>query len=84
MFKLLPRLPGHLGQLIMHFESDRDAGLIVAMAVPVIEFAFLFVTDFPYIVCYFFQKFLSARRKIFTEESFSYNVYNCCLSLQYY
>ena len=56
MFKLLPRLPGHLGQLIMHFGSGRDACLIVAMAVPVIEFAFLFVTDFPYVVCYFFSK----------------------------
>ena len=70
MFKLLARLPGHLGQLIMHFESDRDACLIVAMAVPVIEFAFLFVTDFPYIVCYFFQKFLSARKKILQKNPF--------------
>ena len=65
MFKLLPRLPGHLGQLIIHFESDRDACLIVAMAVPVIEFAFLFVTDFPYIVWYFFSKIFVRKKKNF-------------------
>ena len=70
MFKLLPRLPGHLGQLIMHFESDRDACLIVAMAVPVIEFAFLFVTDFPHIVCYFFKNFCPQEEKFLQKNPF--------------
>ena len=46
----------------MHFGSGRDAYFIVAKAVPVLEFALLFVIDFPCIVCYFFQ---SARRKFF-------------------
>ena len=69
----------------MHFGGGRDACFIVAMAVPVLEFALLFVTDFPYIVCYFFQEIFSLQEeKFFTEESFFYNVYNCCLSLQYY
>ena len=40
----------------MHFGSGRDAYFIVAMAVPVLEFALLFVIDFPCIVCYFFQE----------------------------
>ena len=57
MFKLFPGLPGHLRQLIMHFGSGRDAYFIVAMAAPVLEFALLFVIDFPCIVCYFFRKF---------------------------
>ena len=57
MFKLfpgLPGLPGHLRQLIMHFGSGRDAYFIVAMAVPVLEFALLFVIDFLCIVCYYY------------------------------
>ena len=52
MSKLFHELPGHLGQLIMHFGSSRDACFIVAMAVTVLEFSLLFVTDFPYIFCY--------------------------------
>ena len=56
MIKLFPGLPGHLGQLIMHFGSGRDACFIVAMAVPPLEFALLFVIDSPYIVCYFSQE----------------------------
>ena len=56
MFYLFPGLPGHLRQLIMHFGSGRDAYFIVAMAVPVLEFALLFVIDFPCIVI-FFRKF---------------------------
>ena len=56
MIKLFPGLPGHLGQLIMHFGSGRDACFIVAMAVPALEFALLFVIDSPYIVCYFSQE----------------------------
>ena len=72
MFKLFHGLPGHLGQLIMHFESDGDARFIVAMAIPVLEFALLFVIDFPYIVCYFFSgNFSLQEEKCFTEESFS-------------
>ena len=41
----------------MHFGSGKDACFIMAMAVPVLEFALLFVIDFPCIVCYFFRKF---------------------------
>ena len=47
----------------MHFGSGRDACFIVAMAVPVLEFALLFVTDFPYIVCYFFREILVCKKK---------------------
>ena len=64
MFKLfpglpgLPGLPGHLRQLIMHFGSGRDAYFIVAMAVPVLEFALLFVIDFSmHCLLFFFRKF---------------------------
>ena len=56
MFKLFPGQPGHLRQLIMHFGSGGDVCFIVAMAVPFLESALLFVIVFPYIVCYFFQK----------------------------
>ena len=56
MFYLFPGLPGHLEQLIMHFGSGKDAYFIMAMAVPVLEFALLFVIDFPCIVI-FFRKF---------------------------
>ena len=56
MFYLFPGLPGHLGQLIMHFGSGKDAYFIMAMAVLVLEFALLFVIDFPCIVI-FFRKF---------------------------
>ena len=84
MLKLFPGLPGYLGRLMINFGSGRDACFIVATAVPVLEFALLFVIDFPYIVCYFFRKFWSARRNFFTKESSSCNVHNCCLSLQYY
>ena len=54
MFKLFPGLPGHLGQLRMQSGSGRDSCLIVAMAVPVLEFALLFVIDFLCIVCYYY------------------------------
>ena len=85
MFKLFPGLLGHLRQLIMHFGSGRDAYFIVAMAVPVLEFALLFVIDFPCIVCYFFSGNFSLKEEnSFTEESFSCNVYNCCLHLPYF
>ena len=40
----------------MHFGSGKDACFIMAMAVPVLEFALLFVIDFPCIVI-FFRKF---------------------------
>ena len=40
----------------MHFGSGGDVCFIVAMAVPFLESALLFVIVFPYIVCYFFQK----------------------------
>ena len=70
MFKLFPGLPGHLRQLIMHFGSGRDAYFIVAMAVPVLEFALLFVIDFPCIVCYFFQKILVCKKCFFQKNPF--------------
>ena len=69
MFKLFPGLPGHLMQLIMHFGSGRDAYFMVAMAVPVLEFASLFVIDFPCIVCYFFQEILVCEEKIFLQKN---------------
>ena len=69
MFKLFPGLPGHLGQLIMHFGSGRDACLLVAMAAPVLEFALLFAIDFPYIVCYFFQEIFVCRKKTFLQKN---------------
>ena len=53
----------------MHFGSGRDAYFIVAMAVPVLEFALLFVIDFPCTVSYFFRKFYSARRIFFLEKN---------------
>ena len=84
MSKLFPELPGHLGQLIMHFGSGRDACFIMAMAVPVLEFSLLFVIDFPYIFYYISGNFNLQEEKFFTEESSSCNVYNCWLSLQYY
>ena len=67
MFKIFLELLGHLGQLIMHFRSGRDACFIVAMAVRVLEFALLFEIDFPCIVCYFFQEIFSLQ-----EENFCY------------
>ena len=70
MFKLFPGLPGHLRQLIMHFGSGRDAYFIVAMAVPVLEFALLFVIDFPCIVCYFFQEILVCKKCFFQKNPF--------------
>ena len=84
MSKLFPELLGHLGQLIMHFGSGRDACFIMAMAVPVLEFSLLFVIDFPYIFYYISGNFNLQEEKFFTEESSSCNVYNCWLSLQYY
>ena len=68
MFKLFPGLPGHLGQLIMHFGSGEDAYFIMAMAVPVLEFALLFVIDLPCIVI-FFRKFLVCKKKIFLQKN---------------
>ena len=69
----------------MHFGSGRDAYYIMAMAVPVLEFALLFVIDFPCIVCYFFQEILVCKKKIFSQKNpFSCNVYNCCSHLPYY
>ena len=84
MFNFFPGLPGHLGQLIMHFGSGRHACFIMAMAVPVLEFALLFVIDFPYIVCYFLGNFGLQEENFTTEESSSYNTNKRCLSLQYY
>ena len=52
----------------MHFGSGRDAYFIVAMAVPVLEFALLFVIDFPCIVI-FFQEILVCKRKIFLQKN---------------
>ena len=49
----------------MHFGSGRDACFIMAMAVPVLEFAFLFAIDFPYIVCYFSGNFSLQEEKFF-------------------
>ena len=69
MFKLFPGLPGHLRQLIIHFGSGRDAYFIVAMAVPVLEFALLFVIDFPCTVCYFFQEIFSLQEEFFLEKN---------------
>ena len=81
MFKLFPGLPGHLRQLLIHFGSGRDAYFIVAMAVPVLEFTLLFVIDFPCTVCYFFQEIFGLQEEFFfREESFSCNVYNCCIT----
>ena len=54
----------------MHFESDRDACLIVAMAVPVIEFAFLFVTDFSYIVLFFSKIFVRKKKNFYRRILF--------------
>ena len=53
----------------MHFGSGRDAYFIVAMAVPVLEFALLFVIDFPCIVCYFFQEILVCKKKNFLQKN---------------
>ena len=53
----------------MHFGSGRDAYFIVAMAVPVLEFALLFVIDFPCIVCYFFQEILVCKKKILLQKN---------------
>ena len=53
----------------MHFGSGRDAYFIVAMAVPVLEFALLFVIDFPCIVCYFFQEILVCKKKILLPKN---------------
>ena len=53
----------------MHFGSGRDAYFIVAMAVPVLEFALLFVIDFPCIVCYFFQEILVYKKKILLQKN---------------
>ena len=84
-FKLFPGQPGHLRQLIMHFGSGGDVCFIVAMAVPFLESALLFVIVFSIHGMLFFSENLSLlEEKFFTEESFSYNVYNCCLNLQYY
>ena len=69
MFKLFTGLPGQLKQLTMHFGSGRDAYFIVAMAVPVLEFALLFVIDFPCIVCYFFQEILVCKKKILLQKN---------------
>ena len=70
----------------MHFGSGRDACFIVAMAAPVLEFALLFVIDFPYIICYFFQETLVCKKKTFLEKNpFPITImYNCYLSLQYF
>ena len=54
----------------MHFGSGRDAYFIVAMAVPVLEFALLFVIDFPCIVCYFFQEILVCKKCFFQKNPF--------------
>ena len=70
MFKLFPGLPGHLRQLLIHFGSGRDAYFIVAMAVPVLEFALLFVIDFPCIVCYFFQEILVCKKILLQKNPF--------------
>ena len=53
----------------MHFGSGRDAYFMVAMAVPVLEFALLLVIDFPCIVCYFFQEILVCKKKIFLQKN---------------
>ena len=88
MFKLFPGQPGHSGhlrQLIMHFGSGGDVCFIVAMAVPFLESALLSVIVFSIHCMLFFSENLSLlEEKFFTEESFSHNVYNCCLNLQYY
>ena len=71
----------------MHFGSGGDVCFIVAMAVPFLESALLFfvVIVFSIHCMLFFSENLSLlEEKFFTEESFSYNVYNCCLNLQYY
>ena len=40
------------------------------MAVPVLEFALLFVIDFPCIVCYFFQEILVCKKCFFQKNPF--------------
>ena len=50
----------------MHFGSGGDVCFIVAMAVPFLESALLFVIVFSiHCMLFFFRKFKSARRKIF-------------------
>ena len=49
----------------MHFGSGEDVCFVVAMAVPVLEFAMLFMIDFSNIVCCFFQEILVCKRKNF-------------------
>ena len=59
IFKLFPGQPGHPGhlrQLIMHFGSGGDVCFIVAMAVPFLESALLFVIVFSIHCMLFFQK----------------------------
>ena len=49
----------------MHFGSGEDVCFVMAMAVPVLEFAMLFIIDFSNIVCCFFQEILVCKRKHF-------------------
>ena len=64
----------------MRFGSGRDAYFMVAMAVPVLEFALLLVIDFPCIVCYFFQEILVCKKKIFLQK----NPYVCHITDIFY
>ena len=57
----------------MHFGSGGDVCFIVAMAVPFLESALLFVIVFSIHCMLFFSENLSLlEEKFFTEESFSY------------